>query len=68
MVETIMTLFFGNPELEILYTHKKEGKSYVLSSSWLKNQFKDRSLIDPEVIQWVKMHLKEGLKQIGVQG
>jgi len=68
MVETIMTLLFGNPELEIFYTHKKEGKSYVLSSSWLKNQFKDRSLIDPEVIQWVKMHLKEGLKQIGVQG
>jgi hypothetical protein len=54
--------------LEIFYTHKKEGKSYVLSSLWLKNQFKDRSFIDPEVIQWVKMHLKEGLKQIGVQG
>ena len=68
MVETMMTLLLGNPELEISYTHKKERKSYVLSSSWLKNQFKNRSLIDPEVIQWVKMHLKEGLKQIGAQG
>ena len=68
MVETMMTLLMGNPELDILYTHQKEGKSYVLSSSWLKNHFKDRSLIDPEVIQWMKTHLKEGLKQIGVQG
>jgi anti-sigma regulatory factor (Ser/Thr protein kinase)/YHS domain-containing protein len=68
MVETMMTLFLGNPELEISYTHQKEGKSYVFSSSRLKNQFKDRSLTDPEVIQWVRMHLKEGLEQIGAQG
>jgi len=68
MAETMMTLILGNPELEIFYTHQKEGKSYVLSSLWLKNRFKDRSLIDPEIIQWVKTHLKEGLEQIGVQG
>jgi sensor histidine kinase YesM len=68
MVETVMTLLFGNPELEILYTHKKDGKSFALCSSSVKNQFKDRPLIDPEVIQWVERHLKEGLKQIGVQG
>jgi anti-sigma regulatory factor (Ser/Thr protein kinase) len=68
MIETVMTLLFGNPDLEITYTHKKEEKSYVLSSLWLKDRFKDRPRIDPEVIQWVKTHLKEGLEQIGVQG
>ena len=68
MVETMMTLLLGNPELDISYTHKKEKRSYTLSSQWLKNQFKDRSLMDPEVIQWMKRHLKEGLAQIGVQG
>jgi hypothetical protein len=68
MVETMATLLLGNPELEILYTHKKEGKSYVLNSQWLKDRFKDRPVIDPEVIQWLKIHLKEGLAQIGVQG
>lgn len=68
MVETMMTLVLGNPELDISYTHKKEERSYTLSSQWLKNQFKDRSLMDPEVIQWMKRHLKEGLAQIGVQG
>jgi anti-sigma regulatory factor (Ser/Thr protein kinase) len=68
MVDTMMTLLFGNPELEILYTHKKEGRSFALSSSWVKNHFRGRPLVDPEVIQGVERHLKEGLKQIGVQG
>ncbi len=68
MVETVKALLFGNPELEILYAHQKDGKPFVLSSSWVKNHFKDRPLIDPEVIQWVERYLKEGLKQIGVQG
>jgi anti-sigma regulatory factor (Ser/Thr protein kinase) len=68
MVETMMTLLLGNPELDISYTHKKEGKSYILSSQWLKEQFQDRSLTNPEVIQRLRKHLQEGLTQIGVQG
>jgi anti-sigma regulatory factor (Ser/Thr protein kinase) len=68
MVETMTTLLLGNPELDISYTHQKEGKSYVLKSQGLKERFKDRSLTDPEVIQWLRTHLKEGLAQIGVQG
>ena len=68
MIETMTTLLLGNPELDISYTHKKEGKSYVLKSQWLKERFKNRSLTDPEVIQWLRKHLKEGLAQIGVQG
>ncbi len=68
MVETMMTLLLGNPELDISYTHKKEGGSYTLSSRWLKEQFQDRSLTNPEVIQRVRKLLQEGLAQIGVQG
>ena len=68
MVETMMALLLGNPELDISYTHKKEGGAYTLSSQWLKEQFQDRSLTNPEVIQRVRKHLQEGLAQIGVQG
>jgi len=68
MLETMTTLLLGNSELDISYTHQKEGKSYVLKSKVLKERFKDRSLTDPEVIQYLKKHLKEGLAQIGVQG
>jgi anti-sigma regulatory factor (Ser/Thr protein kinase) len=68
MIETMTTLLLGNPELEISYSHQKEGKTYTLSSQTLKERFKNRSLAGPEVIQWLKRHLKEGLAQIGVQG
>jgi anti-sigma regulatory factor (Ser/Thr protein kinase) len=66
MIETMMTLLLGNPDLDISYTHKKEGRSYTLSSHWLKEQ--DRPLTNPEVIQRLRKHLQEGLAQIGVQG
>ncbi len=68
MVETMMTLLMGNPELDISYAHEKEGKSYRLNSHVVKERFKDRSLTDPEAIQWLRKHLKEGLAQIGVRG
>lgn len=68
MIETMVMLLLGNPELDISYFHQNGGKSYILNSQVLKERFKDRSLIDPEVIQWLKKHLKEGLSQVGVQG
>lgn len=68
MVETMTTLLLGNPELDISYTHKKEGRSYILSTQWLKERFQDRSFTNPEVIQRLRKHLQEGLAQIGVQG
>lgn len=68
VIETMTTLFLGNPELEISYIHQKDGQSYELSSQMLKERFKNQSLTHPEVIQWLKKHLREGLAQIGVQG
>ena len=68
ILETMTTLLLGNSELDISYTHQKDGKSYVLKSRVIRERFKDRSLTDPEIIQWLRKDLKEGLAQIGVQG
>lgn len=68
VIETMTTLFLGNPELQIFYIHQKDGRSYRLSSQMLKERFKNQSLTRPEVIQWVRKHIREGLAQIGVQG
>jgi hypothetical protein len=68
MIETMTTLFLGNPELEISYTHQKGGRSYRLNSQMLKERFKNGSFSRPEVILWLRKHLSEGLAQIGVQG
>jgi len=68
MMETMTALLLGHSELDFSYTHRKEEKSYVLRSQMLKERFKNQSPIEPEVIQWLRKHLKEGLAQIGVQG
>jgi anti-sigma regulatory factor (Ser/Thr protein kinase) len=68
MLETMTALVLGNSELDISYIHRKEGKSYVLKSRVIQERFKDRPLTDPEVIEWLRKDLKEGLAQIGVQG
>lgn len=68
MMETMMTLLLGNPELDIAYIHQKEGKSFGINSQMVKERFKDDFFVSPEIIQWLKKHLKEGLAQIGVQG
>jgi anti-sigma regulatory factor (Ser/Thr protein kinase) len=68
MIETMTTLLLGNPELQISYAHQKDGKSYVFNSQMLKERFQNRFLTNPEVIQWLRKHLQEGLAQIGVQG
>lgn len=68
MIETMTVLLLGNPELDISYSHQKEGKTYTLSSDALKEQFNNRPLTGPEVIQWLRHHLKEGLARIGAQG
>lgn len=66
MVETMTTLLLANSELDISYIHQKEEKSYMLKSQMLRERFKNQSLIEPEVIQWLRKHLKEGLAEIGV--
>jgi anti-sigma regulatory factor (Ser/Thr protein kinase) len=68
MIETITTLLLGSPELQISYIHQRHGKSYVLSSRMLKERFKNQSLTHPEVIQWLRRHLRQGLAHIGVHG
>jgi anti-sigma regulatory factor (Ser/Thr protein kinase) len=68
MTETMTTLLMGNPELQISYVHQRDGKSYVLTSQMLEERFKNQSRTHPELIQWLRKHLREGLFQIGVQG
>lgn len=68
MLETMTTLLLGNSDLDISYIHQKEEKSYVLKSLMLRERFKSQSPTGPEVIQWLRKHLKEGLARIGVQG
>jgi anti-sigma regulatory factor (Ser/Thr protein kinase) len=66
MVETMTTLFIGNPDIDFRYTHVNGGKSYTFRSEWLRERFHAQPFVTPEAIRWLRQHLQEGLSGIGV--
>lgn len=68
MIETMITLLIGNPDIDFHYTHVRENKSYTLKSEWLREKCNAQSSITPEAIRWLRKHLQEGLAGIGARG
>ena len=56
---TITMLIQMNPDIDFIYTHKYNGKSYVLDTRELREQLEDVPLDTPDVIEWIKEYLTE---------
>lgn len=59
MAQTIITLVMGNPEIDFIYTHKKNGYNYCLDTRKIKTQLKSKSINSPDGIRKLKEDLKE---------
>ena len=59
MGQTIITLVMGNPEIDLIYMHKKNSHKYSLDTRKIKTQLKDRSINSPDGIRMLKEDLKE---------
>jgi len=60
MSQTLITLIMGNPQVDFVYTHKKNSHKYCFDTRKIKSQLKSNSLYSPEGIK----KLREDLKQI----
>ena len=58
MGQTMVTLILGNPEIDFLYVHKKNSKTYTLDTSLWKAQLGDIPLYAPEILKLLKEDLK----------
>ena len=56
---TISMLIRMNPDIDFVYTHSINEKSYVLDTRELREQLDDVSLDTPDVIEWIEEYLKE---------
>jgi len=65
MPTTITTMIAGNPEVDFVYTHLSDDKSYLLDTREVKNELEDVPIDHPTVIQFVKENIRDGLKEIG---
>jgi len=59
MGQTIITLVIGNPEIDLIYVHKKNSHEYILDTRKIKAQLKDEPIYSPDGIRMIKEDLKK---------
>jgi len=66
MVDTLITLIVGNPEIDFFYHHQKGTFEYTLDTAVIKKELGNVPLSTPEVINLLRNDLKDNLNQIGI--
>lgn len=66
IAQTILTLIAGNPAIQFLYTHTKQGATYSLDTSEWKKELDGIPLNNPDVLRLIRKELTEQLGRIGV--
>lgn len=64
MAQTIITLVMGNPEIDFIYTHKKNGHKYCFDTRKIKTQLKSAPINSPDGIKKLRGDLKEINKKL----
>ncbi len=57
--QTIITLIIGNPEIDFVYVHKKNGRVFSLDTGKIKTQLKEIPINSPAGIRLVREELKK---------
>jgi sensor histidine kinase YesM len=56
--QTIVVLIIGNPEIDLLYVHKKNNHTYSLDTKKIRAQLQDIPIYSPDGIRMIKEVLK----------
>jgi anti-sigma regulatory factor (Ser/Thr protein kinase) len=60
--QTIITIVIGNPEIDLIYMHKKNNQKYSLDTRKIKAQLKEAPLNSPAGIRMIREDLKKDTK------
>ncbi|HHO76580.1 MAG TPA: ATP-binding protein [Deltaproteobacteria bacterium] len=63
---TVIALIIGNPEIDILYTHKKNSREYVLDTREIRTALGDIPLNHMEVLNVIKDNVIEGIGELNL--
>lgn len=62
----ITMLILGNPDIDIVYTHKKNENVYTLDTRELREGLGDVPLNNMEVLNLVRDNIREGIEELNV--
>jgi hypothetical protein len=60
--QTIITLVMGNPGLDLIYVHKRNGQKYSFDTRKIKEQLEGMPINSPAGIRMIKEDLKKDTK------
>ncbi len=66
MVDTLITLIVGHPQVDLYYEHKKNGAHFSLDTREIKTDLGDVPLNAPPVISALRNLVFSGLKELGI--
>jgi hypothetical protein len=65
MGSTLVSLLLANPDVELVYEHSRNDEEFRLDTEDLREELHPVPLDRPEVIGWIRDHVRQGLREIG---
>jgi hypothetical protein len=67
IASTLVTLIAGNTDVEFIYRHQRNDREYVLDTRDVKREIEEVPINHVEVLNFIRGHIQEGLKEIGTE-
>jgi hypothetical protein len=64
---TLVTLIAGNTDVEFIYRHQHNDQVYILDTRDIKKELEDIPINHVDVLNFIRSHVVEGLKEIGAE-
>ncbi|MGQ9858816.1 MAG: ATP-binding protein [Thermodesulfobacteriota bacterium] len=65
MGATVVGILMGAEDVDVVYEHTREGRRFFLDTGELRRELSPVSLREPQVLRWIREHVREGLRDIG---
>jgi hypothetical protein len=62
---TIMTLVAGNPDVDFTFMYVANGCAYTFDTREIRKEIETVPMNNPEILQFIRKNITEGLKEIG---
>jgi len=64
IVDTLITLIAGSPDIVFLYEHRRNGNTYFLDTKEIKAELEEIPINSAEVIKIIREDIQNGLKDL----
>lgn len=64
LAETVVTLIEGNPGVDFVYSHRKNGVEYLLDTREIRAELEEIPINSPAVVGFIRENLITGLREV----